>query len=95
MMTRFKVGDVIEIKYLANFEVRRKITAVRETGYQWEYYGKGPVINGKMNSFRSEDLPLDPFLKIGWNLIDPRTGEILRKADPPEGADAWDRNKGK
>jgi hypothetical protein len=93
-MSRFKVGDTLELKYIPGFEVRREITEVRETGYQWKYYGKGPVINGKLNSFRSEDIPLDPFLKIGWNLIDPKTGVVLQYAEPPEGSEAWRKPNG-
>ena len=93
-MSRFKVGDILELKYIPGFEVRREITEVRDTGYQWKYYCKGPVINGKLNSFRSEDLSKDPLLKIGWNLIDPKTGEVLLKADPPEGAEAWRKPNG-
>jgi hypothetical protein len=66
-MKRYAVGDIIA---RTGFEsVKREITEVRKTGYEWKYPDMGKVTNaGDPNSFMSEN-GTDPFLQHGWTLI--------------------------
>jgi hypothetical protein len=64
---RFAVGDIIVWgPPYGDGTVRRQITEVRQTGYEWRYPDQGEVCaSGHTNSFMSENSN-DPFLQAGW-----------------------------